>query len=104
AQIGLAAPCLLLIPPHVYYYDTGLLFFTYAALVAKHPGRQAELVGIVWLLSFSQILSLLIGISPLFLITVFTGVLAINNLMRIAIHPKSSESLYPVYSTKGHQG
>jgi len=86
-QIGLAAPCLLLIPPHVYYYDAGMLFFTYAVLVSKHLKWQAELVGIVWLLGFSQILSGLIGISPLFLVTVFTGALAINNLGRIAIHP-----------------
>jgi hypothetical protein len=104
AQIGLVAPCLLLIPPHVYYYDAGVIFFTYTMLKAKHLKRQSELIGIVWLLGFSQILSPLIGMSPLFLVTVFTGVLAINNLGRMAIHPKSSESLYPVYSTKGHQG
>ncbi len=93
AQIGLAAPCLLLIPPHVYYYDAGVLFFTYAVFVTKHFKRQAELVGIIWLLGFSQMLSGLIGISPLFLVTVFTGVLAINVLGLIAIKPKASESL-----------
>ena len=93
AQIGLAAPCLLLIPPHVYYYDAGVIFFTYTVLKAKHLKRQSELVGIVWLLGFSQILSPLIGMSPLFLVTVFTGVLAINHLGRMAIKPKTSESL-----------
>ena len=93
AQIGIATPCLLLIPPHVYYYDAGMLFFTYAVLVTKHLKRQTELVGIIWLLGFSQILSGIIGISPLFLVTVFTGVLAIINLGRMAIKPKASESL-----------
>ena len=92
-QIGVAAPCLLLIPPHVYYYDAGVLFFTYAVFVTKHFKRKAELVGIIWLLGFSQILSGLIGISPLFLVTVFTGVLAINVLGLMAIKPKASESL-----------
>ena len=92
AQIGIAVPCLLLIPPHVYYYDAGLLFFTYAVIVTRHLKRQAELIGIVWFLGFSQILSCLIGFSPLFLITVFTGVLAIIHLGRMAIHPKSTKS------------
>lgn len=88
AQIGIAVPCLLLIPPHVYYYDAGLLFFTYAVLITKNLKRQAELVGIVWLLGFSQILSGLIGFSPLFFVTVFTGMLAIYHLGPMAIHPK----------------
>ena len=92
-QIGLAAPCLLLIPPHVYYYDAGLIFFTYAVLATKHLKHQTELFGIIWLLGFSQILSGIIGISPLFLITVFTGALSINHLVRIAIYPKSNESI-----------
>jgi hypothetical protein len=93
AQIGLAAPCLLLIPPHVYYYDAGVLFFTYASLKANHLKRQAELIGIIWLLSFSQMLSPLIGFSPLFLVTIFTGGLAINYLGHMAIKSKSSESI-----------
>jgi hypothetical protein len=93
AQIGLTAPCLLLIPPHVYYYDAGLLFFIYAVLATKNLKRQAELIGFVWLLSFSQILCGLIGFSPLFFITAFTGVLAINVLGLMAIKPKASESL-----------
>lgn len=93
AQIGVAAPCLLLIPPHVYYYDAGVLFFTYTVLVTKHLKRQAELVGIIWLLGFSQILSGLIGISSLFLVTVFSGVLAIINLGPMAIKPKTGKCL-----------
>ncbi len=92
AQIGIAVPCLLLIPPHVYYYDAGLLFFTYAVLTAKLLKRKAELVGIVWFFSFSQVLSSLLGISPLFLVTVFTGVLAINVLGRMPTHQTDSEN------------
>jgi hypothetical protein len=92
AQIGIAVPCLLLIPPHVYYYDAGLLFFTYAVLTAKPLKRKTELIGIVWLFSFSQMLSSLFGISPLFLVTVFTGVLAINVLGRMAIHAEDGEN------------
>jgi len=93
AQIGIAIPFLLLIPPHVYYYDAGLIFFTYAVLVTKQLKRRAELIGILWLLGFSQILSDIIGISPLFFITVFTGALSINHLVCIAIHPKPNEGI-----------
>ena len=92
-QIGLAAPCLLLIPPHAYYYDAGLIFFTYAVLVTKHLKHQTELVGIVWLLGFSQILSGLIGFSPLFFVTVFTSGLAIYHLWGMTIHPKYIKSI-----------
>jgi hypothetical protein len=35
SQMGLASVCLVLIPPHIMYYDMGLLFFTYAALIIK---------------------------------------------------------------------
>lgn len=93
AQMGIAVPCLLLIPPHVYYYDAGLIFFAYAVLVTKHLKRKTELVVTIWLFGFSQVLSGLIGISPLFLVTVFTGVLAVNVLGRMAIHPTTSENL-----------
>jgi hypothetical protein len=89
AQIGLATPCLLLIPPHVYYYDAGLLFFTYAVLVSKQLKRRAELIGIVWLMGFSQILSHIIGVSPIFFLTVFTSVLSVKVLGRISIRSKT---------------
>ena len=92
AQIGIAVPCLLLIPPHVYYYDAGLLFFTYAVLTAKLLKRKTELVVTIWLFGFSQVLSGLIGISPLFLVTVFTSVLAVNILGRMAIHQTDREN------------
>ena len=85
AQLGLADPCFLLIPPHVYYYDAGLLFFTYAVLATKHLKRQAEQITIIWLFGLSQVLFGFIGFSPLFFIVLVTGVLAINHLDRSGV-------------------
>ena len=78
SQIGLASVCLVLIPPHIMYYDMGLLFFTYAALIIKKGKMQILLIGTVWLLGFSQIISGLIGFSPLFFVVVFTWILSIR--------------------------
>ena len=40
AQIGLAAVSFVLIPPHVMYYDAGLIILTYAVIIAKIQRRK----------------------------------------------------------------
>ena len=88
ARMGLATLCLVLIPPHVMYYDVGLLFFTYTSLTAKGFNRQIEIVTVVWVLAFSQILANSINFSPLFLISIFTGILVIRNLGQSGVKQK----------------
>ena len=88
-QIGLASVCLVLIPPHIMYYDTGLLFFTYAALILKKGKWRTLLIGTVWLLGFSQIISGLIGFSPLFFVVVFSLILGIRFFALAVLKPES---------------
>ena len=89
SQIGLASVCLVLIPPHIMYYDIGLLFFTYAALIAKKGKGRILLIGTVWLLGFSQIISGLIGFSPLFFVVVFSLILGIRFFALAVLKPES---------------
>jgi hypothetical protein len=88
SQIGLASVCLVLIPPHTMYYDMGLLFFTYAALIVKKEKGRILLIGTVWLLGFSQMVSGLIGFSPLFFLVVFTWILGIRFLALATLKPQ----------------
>jgi hypothetical protein len=67
----------------------GLLFFTYAALIIKKGKMQVLLIGTVWLLGFSQIISGLIGFSPLFFVVVFTWILSIRVFALAASEPQS---------------
>jgi hypothetical protein len=66
----------------------GLVFFTYVVLSANGFRRQTEIVGAVWLLSFSQIFAGSIHFSPLFVVLIFTGILAIRGLGQLAVKPK----------------
>lgn len=80
SQIGLASVCIILISPHIMYYDTGLLLFTFLALIVKLKKQGFLLISILWFLGFSQALSGLLGFSPLFLVVVFTLLIGIHRL------------------------
>ena len=81
ALIGMTSICLVLIPPHVIFYDAGLLLFACVAIASRPLILKAELLGMIWLLSWSQMFAGFVGFSPLFFITMGTGVLAAHTLV-----------------------
>lgn len=90
AQLGITMPILVLIPLHVMYYDLSLLLFTYAALVSVNYEEIWPLIGVVWVFSVIQIASKIIGFSPLIIVLVYTSILAIRSLGRLAITLRST--------------
>lgn len=77
-QLGVACLSLILMSPHIMYYDLGLLFFTCLALIDKIKEKRLMIVGIIWLSGFSQTLSKLTGFSPLFIVTMLTWLISIR--------------------------
>ncbi len=82
AQMGLAAVSFVLIPPHVMYYDAGLIVLTYAVIISKIQRRKIELICFVWLIGLTQIFADRIGFSPLFFLVVFTFFLSLVHYCR----------------------
>lgn len=70
-RIGFTSICLVLISPHLMYYDIGLVLFTLVALLGRLQTRGIAFIALVWLLGFSQIAASMIGFSPLFFMAVF---------------------------------
>lgn len=89
AKMGITVPFILLIPPHVMYYDMGLVLFTFAIVGTRNSARLLSIIGFTWMLCFSQVIASLMGFSPLFFILVFIGVLAICILGRQAVKPQA---------------
>lgn len=85
AKMGITVPFILLMSPHAMYYDMGLILFTFAIICSQDSLRSLPIIGSAWVFCFSQIISSLMGFSPLFFILVFIGVLAIYILSRQAI-------------------
>jgi hypothetical protein len=88
AQMGLAAVSFVLIPPHVMYYDAGLIVLTYAVIISKMHERQIELICFVWLAGMTQIFADKIGFSPLFFLVVFTFFLSLGHIAAPAMRKK----------------
>ena len=78
AQMGIAMGCILLIPPHAFYYDAGLLAFTWISLISKDWKYKTEIMAGVWILGFSQVLAEWIGFSPIFFVVVFGFIMALR--------------------------
>jgi hypothetical protein len=91
--MGLAAVSFVLIPPHVMFYDAGLIVLTYAVIIDKIHRRQIELICLVWLIGMTQIFADRIGFSPLFFLVVFTFFLSLVHLAAPAMR-KESQNLF----------
>jgi alpha-1,2-mannosyltransferase len=76
AQLAITMPALALMPPHVMYYDLSLILFSFAVMTSTNFEKYLPIFGLVWLLSFSQVISNIIGFSPLFILLVYTGIMA----------------------------
>ncbi|EFL53234.1 Protein of unknown function DUF2029 [Solidesulfovibrio fructosivorans JJ]] len=78
--LGLAVTGLVLLAPHAYFYDTGLLILPGLALLdARFPHGPALVFGL-WLAGLAQLGAGLLGLSPL-----FPAALAVFILMEVAI-------------------
>jgi len=94
AQIGLLGVCLVLIPPHVIFYDMGILLLTYVAVAARPLKRKMEIFVTICILSWSQpVLARSLGFSPLFIVTIGTGILAIYTLKQPALEPLNKNQI-----------
>ena len=80
AQLGIAAAALVLIPPHINYYDMGLVLFTCIAVAGASTERPWLLLGLIWVLGFSQLAGGLMGFSPLFVVALFAMIVSMHIL------------------------
>jgi len=86
AQMGLIGISLVLIPPHVIFYDLGILLFTYIAIATRPLQWKIEILMIICILSWTQpIIARSIGFSPLFFVAIGTGALAAFSLVQPAL-------------------
>ncbi|MCK9377083.1 MAG: DUF2029 domain-containing protein [Syntrophobacterales bacterium] len=85
AQLGLSLPGLILLPPHVMYYDMSLVIFSYSLLAERNIKNFNTIIAFIYLLGFSQIISKTLGFSPLFFVLLFTVILTASRLGRSAM-------------------
>ena len=86
SQMGLICISLVLIPPHVIFYDMGILLFTFIAIATRPLQRKIEILLIICILSWTQpIIARSIGFSPLFLVAIGTSLLAAILLVQPAL-------------------
>ena len=88
AQMGFAAVSFVLIPPHLMFYDAGLIVLTYAVIIAKINRRKIELICFVWLAGMTQIIADKIGFSPIFFLVVLTFFIALVTIAAPAMRKK----------------
>jgi hypothetical protein len=93
SQMGLAAVSFVLIPPHVMFYDAGLIVLTYLIIIAKIRSCKIELICFVWLIGITQSFADKIGFSPLFLLVVSTFFLSLVLIGSSAIQEKMVKPL-----------
>ena len=83
-------PALVLMPPHVMYYDISLVLLTYAVMARVNFEKLWPILGFIWLFGFTQIASKFIGFSPLFFVVLFTSLLSVRRLGRMTITHNSA--------------
>jgi len=93
AQMGLAAVSIILISPHVMFYDAGLIILTYVVVISKIQSRKIELICFVWLTGLTQIFAKQIGFSPLFFIVVLTFIVSLVHIAPQAMGKKMIKSI-----------
>jgi hypothetical protein len=85
AQTAIGTTALLLIPPHVNYYDVSLALFTCLTMAGKIAKGSWFPLWFLWILGFTQLLSGLLSFSPLFIVSLSTLILSFFILGRSAI-------------------
>jgi hypothetical protein len=88
AQLAITVPALLLMSPHAMYYDFSLVLFSLAAMTAVNLEKYLPILGLVWLCGFSQMISQMVGFSPLFILLVYTNIIALTSLISLDRRPQ----------------
>ena len=69
----------------------GILLFTYVAIASRRLKFKMEIFLLICIFSWSQpVLARSLGFSPLFIVAIGTGILAIYTLMRSALEPANN--------------
>jgi len=76
APMMVAFPAVVLISPHAMFYDAGLLVVPFAALLAAPQARVRQAVIGLWCAGFLDVTKEATGLTPLFVVTIATFVLA----------------------------
>jgi hypothetical protein len=80
---GLAAPGLILISPHTYYYDAGILMFSAFAVYYLEGKHRIGFLSLVWSLGMLQVFSKQLHFSPVF----FSVLICFIGMVFVAVHP-----------------
>jgi len=72
-----ALPAIVLISPHAMFYDAGLLALPLAAMLAAHQVRVREAAVVLWCAGFLDVTKHVIGLTPLFVVTIAVFVVAL---------------------------
>ncbi len=81
ALLGLTVIGLVLIQPHAMYYDMALVLFTYI-LYFPYSKTTMKTIGLLWVLSVSQVAAKTAGFSPLFLLLLWSGLMVAFSYVR----------------------
>jgi hypothetical protein len=87
-QLAITMPLLVLIPPHVMYYDLSLVLFSFAVMTAVDLEKYLPILGLVWLGGFSQLISKMVGFSPLFILLVCTNIIVLTSFIPLGRRPE----------------
>ena len=79
---GLAAPGLILISPHTYYYDAGILMFSCFAIYYGEGKHRVGLLLLIWLLGMLQIFSEELRFSPVFFSVLISFIVMVFAVLR----------------------
>ncbi|TML11000.1 MAG: DUF2029 domain-containing protein [Actinobacteria bacterium] len=88
APMMVALPAIVLISPHAMFYDAGLLVLPLAALLATRHVQVREAVIVLWCAGLLDAAKQIIGLTPIFAVTIAVFLLAIFNTRRYENLPK----------------
>jgi alpha-1,2-mannosyltransferase len=100
AQMGIAAISILLIPPHVMYYDSGLVLFSLAVVLSRMDQRKERWICIVWLFAAAQGFAVGVGFSPIFILVVVSYIACLAALSSPAMGKASVSATRPLQSSQ----
>ncbi len=84
AQLALASICILLIPPHLMFYEMGIALIALAVLLGPVGRTRPGIVAALWAAGLLQLFSPLAGFSLAFPVLAVTGLMSIARLGRPA--------------------
>ena len=84
AKLGISVAALVLIPPHVNFYDMGIVLFACMSSAPADRDMPWMPLGLLWILGFTQVFSSYLGFSLLFPVALLIFLLSIKYLAQSA--------------------